>query len=185
MAERIRITAQLIDAETGNHVWAERFDRPLTDLFAVQDEVVRTIVGTLVGRVYTNEAERLRRKPPSSLTAYDLTLRGNWLPWDDPILGREAKHAFERAIEVDPGYGLPHSFLAVVLLFDWLNDPFESDHILDRALALAQRGVDPATRSWERSIFVAVRSIWRCATWNAASRSTSLILGGRPIWAAF
>ena len=83
MGERIRITAQLIDVETGNHLWAERFDRAMADLFAVQDEVVRTIVGTLVGRVYASGAERARRKPPSSMVAYDHVLRGNALPWDD------------------------------------------------------------------------------------------------------
>ena len=82
MGDRIRITAQLIDAETGNHVWAERFDRPMADIFAVQDEVVRTIVGTVVGRVYASAAERLLRTPPSNPAAYDLTLRGNWLLLD-------------------------------------------------------------------------------------------------------
>ena len=84
MGERIRITAQLIDAESGNHVWGERFDRPMADLFAVQDQVVQTIVGTLVGRVQASGADRARRRPPSSLDAYDHVLRGNALPWDDP-----------------------------------------------------------------------------------------------------
>ncbi len=144
MGERIRITAQLIDAETGNHFWAERFDRPIADLFAVQDEVVRTIVGTLVGRVQVSEAERVRRKPPSSLAAYDLTLRGNAMSWDDPASAAEAKHAFERAIEIDPGYGLPYSLLAVMLNHEWANDLSGSMETLDRAFALAQRAVELA-----------------------------------------
>ena len=144
MGERVRITAQLIDAETGNHVWAERFDRPMADLFAVQDEVVRTIVGTLIGRVYASEAERLRRKPPSNPAAYDLTLRGNWLPYDDPASRAEAKRCFEQAIELDPGYGLPHSLLALMLSGEWHSDFSGSPEVLDRAFALAKRGVELA-----------------------------------------
>ncbi len=144
MGERIRITAQLIDADTGNHLWAERFDRPMADLFTVQDEVVRTIVGTLVGRVQTTEAERVGRKPPSSLAAYDLTLRGNALPWADPVSGAEAKRAFERAIEIDPSYALPHSLLAAMISQELVNDFSGSSEALDRALALAQRAVELA-----------------------------------------
>src|SRR6185436_19701003 len=144
MGERVRITAQLIDAETGNHVWAERFDRPMADLFAVQDEVVRTIVGTLIGRVYVSEAERLRRRPPSNPAAYDLTLRGNWLPYDDPASRAEAKRCFEQAIELDPGYGLPHSLLALMLQGDWHRDLSGSPELLNRAIALAKRGAELA-----------------------------------------
>jgi len=144
MGERIRITAQLIDAESGNHVWGERFDRPLADLFAVQDQVVHTIVGTLVGRVQASGAERTRRKPPSSLDAYDHVLRGNALAWDDPASAAEAKRAFERAIEIDPGYGLPHSLLAALVGRDWENDLSAPRETLDRAFALAQRAVELA-----------------------------------------
>ena len=143
MGERIRITAQLIDAETGNHVWAERFDRPMADIFAVQDEVVRTIVGTVVGRVYASAAERLRRTPPSNPAAYDLTLRGNWLPWNDPASRAEAERCFEQAIELDPRYGLPHSLLALMLRGDW-QFGFSGSPILDRAFAMAKRGVELA-----------------------------------------
>jgi len=144
MGERIRITSQLINAETGNHVWGERFDRPMADLFAVQDEVVQTIVGTLVGRVQASGADRARRKPPSSLDAYDHMLRGNALAWDDPASAAEAKRAFERAIEIDPGYGLPHSLLAVLICREWENDLSASRETLDRAFALAQRAVELA-----------------------------------------
>ncbi len=64
VGDRIRINAQLIDAESGSHVWAERFDHGLDEIFAVQDRVVQTIVSTLVGRVQASDAERARRKPP-------------------------------------------------------------------------------------------------------------------------
>jgi TolB-like protein/tetratricopeptide (TPR) repeat protein len=144
MGERIRVTAQLIDAGTGNHVWGERFDRPLADLFAVQDEVVHTIVGTLVGRVHASGADRVRRKPPASLDAYDLMLRGNALSWDDPASAAEAKRAFERAIEIDPEYGLAHSLLAVLIAREWERDLSASSETLDRAFALALRAVELA-----------------------------------------
>ena len=77
MGDCVRITVQLIDAEAGNHVWAEKYDSSLSQLFAVQDEVVCRIVGTLVGRVQACDAERARRKPPSSLAAYECVLKGN------------------------------------------------------------------------------------------------------------
>jgi adenylate cyclase len=144
MGERLRVTAQLNDAETGKQVWGERFDRPVADLFAVQDEVVHTIVGTLVGRVQASGADRVRRKPPSSLDAYDQMLRGNALPWDDPASAAEAKRAFERAIELDPEYGLPYSLLAALLSRQWHNDLSGSQQALDRTFALAQRGVELA-----------------------------------------
>src|SRR4029453_1013294 len=67
---RVRITAQLIDATTGAHLWAERYDRELEDIFAVQDEVVRTVVATVAGRLEAAGAELAKRKPPESLIAY-------------------------------------------------------------------------------------------------------------------
>ena len=144
MGDRIRVTAQLTDAENGNTVWGERYDRPIVDLFAVQDEVVHTIVGTLVGRVQVSTAERARRKPPANLDAYDLTLRGNALLWDDPASAAEAKQAFERAIELDPAYGLPHGLLSEILAREWERGLPGSEQALDRAFALAQRAVELA-----------------------------------------
>src|SRR5206468_5357847 len=75
-AARIRVTAQLIDSVNGTHLWAERYDRDLEDIFAVQDEVVRTVVATVVGRVEVAGAQFAKRKPPETLVAYDYVLRG-------------------------------------------------------------------------------------------------------------
>jgi hypothetical protein len=98
---RVRISVQLVDAESGEQVWADRFDRAQTEIFAVQDEVVRKIVGTLVGRVQTIDAERARRKPPASLAAYECVQRGNALPWDDPQAAAEWRDvADERLLQV-------------------------------------------------------------------------------------
>jgi TolB-like protein len=140
--DRVRITVQLIDAETSNHVWAEKFDRVLADIFAVQDEVVRTIVSTLVGRMQACDIERARRKPPSSLAAYECVLKGNALRWDDPEERDEAARLFELAITLDPDYGFAHALLAAMRYGEWYEDPIGEDTALDEAFALATRGVE-------------------------------------------
>ncbi len=142
MGDRVRISVQLIDAETGNHVWGERFDRAQAEIFSVQDEVVQTIVGTLVGRVHVSDAERARRKPPASLDAYECVLEGNALYWDEPAGAAEATRLFERAIEVDPGYGLAYALLATMKRQRWRDDPGDSDALLDEAYRLAMRAVE-------------------------------------------
>lgn len=142
MNERVRISVQLIDAETGNHVWGERFDRAQAEIFAVQDEVVQTIVGTLVGRVHVSDAERARRKPPASLDAYECVLEGNAVFWDDPAGAAEATRLFERAIAIDPAYGLAHALLATMKRQKWRDDPGGSDALLDESYRLALRSVE-------------------------------------------
>ncbi|MDR7098423.1 TolB-like protein/tetratricopeptide (TPR) repeat protein [Lysobacter niabensis] len=142
MGERVRITAQLIDTESCNHIWAEKFDRTLSEIFDVQDEVVGTIVATLVGRVQARDAERARRKPPSSLAAYECVLRGNALPWAEPEGRAEATRLFEQAIALDPDYGFAHALLAAMRYGQWYDDPVGDDAALDEALALAMRGVE-------------------------------------------
>ena len=141
MGERMRITAQLIDTETGDHIWAEKFDRPSADIFQVQDAVVRTIVSTLVGRVQVSHAERARRNP-ANLAAYEYVLKGNALPWDTPEGAAAAKAFFEKAIELDPGYGVAHALLAAIAYGQWRDDPGDSDALLEEAYALAQRAVE-------------------------------------------
>ena len=74
---------------------------------------MRTIVGTLVGRLQASDIERTRHKPPANLAAYECVLKGNALTWDDPEGGAEATRLFEQAIALDPDYGLAHALLAV------------------------------------------------------------------------
>ena len=142
MGERIRTSVQLIDAETGSHVWAEKFDRGLDEIFAVQDRVVQTIVSTLVGRVQVSDAERARRKPPASLAAYECVLKCNALSWDDPHGAAEATRLAEKAIELDPGYALAHALLAALRYARWNDDPTGSDAALEEAYVLATRAVE-------------------------------------------
>lgn len=141
MGERLRITAQLIDAETGNHVWAEKFDRDFADISTVQDQVVRTIVSTLVGRVQVSYAERARKNPPN-LAAYEYVLKGNALAWDVPGGAEQAGKLFEKAIEIDPGYGMAHALLSAIRYGQWRDDSSGSDALLVEADALARRAVE-------------------------------------------
>ncbi len=110
---RVRINAQLVEAATGNHIWAERYDRLLDAIFAVQDEVTRTIVATLPGRLEGDYAERARRKPTASMTAYDNLLRGHMhchrYTRDD---NAEAQRMYRKAIELDPNLAQAHAWLA-------------------------------------------------------------------------
>jgi len=142
MGDRIRITVQLINGVSGHQVWGERFDRGQTEIFAVQDEVVQRIVSTLVGRVQVTDADRARRKHPASLEAYECVLKGNALPWDDPAGAAEATRLFEKAIEIDPGYGMAYALLAIMRTHDWVNHPGDSTAKLDEAYRLALRAVE-------------------------------------------
>lgn len=141
MGARIRITAQLIDAATGNHIWAERYDNAQDEIFDVQDRVVQTIVGTLAGRMNSAGAELSRRKSPANLAAYECVLRGDALPWGTPEVEAEARLLFERAIELDPSYARAYALLSFVLEREWFRDMSGSNRLLDEAFDLARKAV--------------------------------------------
>jgi adenylate cyclase len=103
--ERIRITGQLVDAETGNHLWAERYDRDLEDIFAVQDEVTEAIVAAIAPEIGDVERERAQRKPPESLEAWDIYQRG-LVPYHSSTEEglRSAIEQFDRVNEIDPAF---------------------------------------------------------------------------------
>jgi TolB-like protein/Tfp pilus assembly protein PilF len=110
---RVRITAQLNDAITGGHLWAEHYDRELVDVFAVQDEITNAIVAAIEPQIYAAENFRARRKPPASLDAWDLLMRGLSHYWrvtrEDLVAAQEL---LERAIAIDPNYGQAQALLA-------------------------------------------------------------------------
>jgi TolB-like protein len=111
-ASRVRITGQLIDSETGGHLWADRFDGGIEDVFALQDRITEQVVIALVPHVERAEIERSRRKPAGNLDAYDLCLRG--LSLMRPITQstiEEALQLFRRAIELDPGFSMPYGLM--------------------------------------------------------------------------
>ena len=140
---RVRITAQLIDAGTGHHLWAERFDRDLADIFAVQDEVTGRIVATLAGKLAESERRRARSGQTENLEAYDCVLRGRELWYRfTPEANREARRLYEKAIELDPDYARAYASLAWTYLVEhserWGS---AEDQPLERALEIARRGV--------------------------------------------
>lgn len=139
--EQIRITAKLRDAASHDQLWADRFDRDTTEIFAVQDQIVSRIVATIAGRVEAAGAERSRRKLPSSLEAYECVLRGRAATIGDPESEAEAQRLYERAIELDPGYALANALLAYILSLVWLREDSDSDANLERAYELARHSV--------------------------------------------
>ena len=136
--ERIRVTAQLIDASTGNHVWAERYDRDTHDIFAVQDEVVAAIVATVEGRTVAAAALQVRKRPTSSWTAYDFFLQGREL--DDANMEKEAAPLFMRAASIDPDFAQAHALLAIALLGRYWFDT--NPQTLQEASRAAQRALE-------------------------------------------
>jgi adenylate cyclase len=117
MGSRIRITAQLIDAMLGNHLWSGRFDRGIDELFDVQDELTQTIVATVAGRLEDAEITMAANKRTDSLPAYDCLLRGiQHLRSFGPDDNRRARELFEQAVALDPRYALAHAYLALSLL---------------------------------------------------------------------
>jgi tetratricopeptide (TPR) repeat protein len=140
---RVRVTAQLIDAATANHIWAERYDRDLDDIFAVQDEVVRTVVATLAGRLEQAGRESAKQKPPSNLGAYDFFLRGrNHFYHMTCSDNRTAQEMFTKAIELDPGYAPAHAGLAKSNFLDWFGGwSADLQASRQRGVALAEKAV--------------------------------------------
>jgi adenylate cyclase len=139
---RVRISAQLIDAVTGGHLWAERYDRELTDIFDLQDEVTREIVSALAVNLTKVEEDRLARRGTANLKAYDYALRGqesyHRFTKDGYV---EAQEMFEKSIELDPGYASAYSWLGLVLLHRWTHGWSQDPHLPDRVFELAQRAI--------------------------------------------
>lgn len=138
---RVRINAQLVDAATGEHVWAERFDRGLADVFAVQDEVARLIVQALLGRLRPPPP----RNRPRSLEAFDLCVRARRMTDDSPQAGREAHLMLARALSLDPDYAEAHRWLAMNHWMAWVHwgEPSEAHRGIALELARKAVAIDP------------------------------------------
>jgi len=116
--DQVRITAQLNDVATGSHIWAEHYDRNLTDVFAVQDDITESIVAAVEPQLYAAENFRARRKPPDSMDAWDLAMRALSHFWrvtrQDNVV---AQALLEKAIAIDPNYGQALGLLATSQTF--------------------------------------------------------------------
>ncbi len=197
---RLRITAQLIDASTGQHVWAERYDRQVTDIFDVQDEVNQSIVGTIAPEFLSFEAKRARRKDPAKLDAWECVMRGRAHLWK---LSREeaaeAKVLFQRAVELAPRGEFGAGDLALIHFLEayyrWSDTPERS---LDYMVETAERAVaaddhDPwaltvlawaniVAHRWDASLSVIDRAVVLSPNFASAIgiRGAILALQGEP-----
>ena len=141
---RVRITAQLIDSGSGGHLWAERFDRDLTDIFATQDEVVEKIVRALAVTLTQGEERRLGRRGTGNVQAYEFWLRARELLSRSTREGvAQARAMHLRAIELDPNFAAPHAGLSLAAISDyvsdWAADPAQA---LDEAERWARRALE-------------------------------------------
>ena len=149
--QRIRVTGQLIDAEAGKHIWAEKYDRGLEDVFSVQDEITEQVVAAIEPHLYAEEGFRARSRPPDSLDSWGLVVRALTLI---NKVGREpnaeAQNLLRRAIEVEPHYARAHAALGWA---QWWSAFANWDQ--DR-----QRGLDSALESAERSLVLDPDEPW-------------------------
>ncbi len=140
---KVRISAQLIDGTSGIHVWTEKYDRELEDVFALQDEITQTVVGTVQPELSRLEQDRAWRKPPDRLDAWQLLQRGIWHYWRrEPKDAKKAEELIVSAIELDPGFSLAYASLCEVyyinLYHGWTTTPKET---LRRALDAGKKAV--------------------------------------------
>jgi TolB-like protein len=135
--DRLRISARLTEAATGGQIWAERYDRDVQDVFAVQDEVTQAVTASLAGQLRQRDTEGARRRPTKSWRAYDYVLRA--IDRTDQYDTAEAAKLLHRAIELDPDYALAHAMLAYTSVVAFFEDL--KSETLSQALASAQRAL--------------------------------------------
>ena len=198
--DRIRINAQFIDAETGDHLWAERYDRELTDVFAVQDEIIRKVVAAIAVKVSWGEMGRLMTHATENYEALDCYLKAYKL-WQrfEKESNAKSRELLEKAIKLDPKYALAIAFLGYVHIEDarhgWVNDPGQSikqaEDLATQALAIDDTvflthqllgGIYQDKHLYEQAI-VAKRKAVDCEPNNFVainSLASTLIFAGRP-----
>ncbi len=142
VSDQVRITAQLVDTTTGGHVWSERYDRPLQEIFALQDEIRQKIVTALKVKLTKDEQERFQQAPTNNLEAYDYFLRGRE-PFSQGTKegNAQARQMLEKAVALDPQYAGAYAMLGNTYFIEWFNQWSQDPQTLERAFELAQRAV--------------------------------------------
>jgi adenylate cyclase len=175
--DRIRVTAQLVEAETGNHLWAERYDRDLADIFAVQDEITEAVTIAVAPAIAGAEQQRAARRPPGSLDAWAAYQRGLWhLGKANADDNARAEALFQQAIDLDPNFAGGYSGLASALLIG--STGFQSQSVSDAqnsAEALARCAVALDNTDAE------ARSCLSWALWRRGDRAGSLAEADRAL----
>ena len=189
-SNRVRIAAQLIDAASGTHIWADHYDRALDDIFAVQDELTISVVGIIEPTLRQAEIERAKRKRPDSLDAYDLYLRA--LPFAFTAMPQDADKALallERAIEFEPDYAAAHAIVAWCheqrYLRGGLHEQTRQAALRHARKAIAAGNDDAAALATAAFVVAVVDSDFEAATAAfdrsfALSSSSALALGSAP-----
>ncbi len=167
---RVRVTAQLVDAATGGHLWAERYDRDLADIFAVQDEITARVSEAIQPALERSERERAARKPPDSLDAWESYHRGMWhVALVDAAENQKARDFFRRAIELDARFAAAEAALALT----YLNE-ITLFQLVDRAPNIA-RALDHAGRAIQIDATDATaHAAMARALWMSGRRAESL-----------
>jgi adenylate cyclase len=195
---RIRVTAQLIDAETGHHVWAERYDRELEDIFQIQDEITQQIAAIIEPTIAKIEQNRIISKPPSDLAAWEFCLRGYaFIDEGTKEANTNARKMFKKAIELDPNYARAHAGLAFTYFLDrrffgaanneeWLALGVESAR---RAVALDESDSEARNmlvRSFihSRQADAAIAEGRQAVKLNPNSAAANIVLGVALSWSA-
>ncbi|MBP2233598.1 adenylate cyclase [Sinorhizobium kostiense] len=151
IGDRVRVTVQLIDAVNDAHIWADKYDRRLDDIFAIQDEVTAAIAATLPGRVEAAQRDQLARTKPANMAAYECALAAKVLHHRGSAADNEQAQALiDRALALDPGYAHAHAWRACILGQAWVHGWCENKEAtwaeivaeLDRALALDDNDAD-------------------------------------------
>lgn len=151
IGDRVRVTVQLIDAVNDAHIWADKYDRRLDDIFAIQDEVTAAIAATLPGRVEAAQRDLLARTKPANMAAYECALAAKVLHHRSTVADNEQAQALiDRAVALDPGYAHAHAWRACILGQAWVHGWCEDKDAvwaeivaeLDRALALDDNDAD-------------------------------------------
>ncbi|ASY65325.1 Adenylate cyclase (plasmid) [Sinorhizobium sojae CCBAU 05684] len=191
-ADRIRINAQMIDGTTGGHLWAERYDRGLEDIFAVQDEVTRTIVDALRVKLTPSEEERRESRGKVDPEAYDLLVRSRRsILQFNAQSSMDARSMLKRAITIDPGLAAAYAALSIVALTDFINQwNGATPDNLTQAFELAQKAIETdetepqgphalsLALSWMRRLDEAERAAERAMELDPNSASAHTALGG-------
>jgi adenylate cyclase len=180
---RIRVTAQLVDAASGNHIWAERYDRELAAIFAVQDEITDRVVATIEPELYAAEHFRSQRKPPESLDAWECVVRALSSVGQDTLTGVAAAEALcRRAIAIAPSYGQAHSLLAWVLVRGTSRSGGRVRTVLPEAMAEARTALGLDERDpWAHATHGVV--LWRMRRHDEAVRAFRRALELNPNFA--
>ncbi|UCF81926.1 MAG: adenylate/guanylate cyclase domain-containing protein [Desulfobacteraceae bacterium] len=162
VSDQVRITAQLIDAKTGHHVWAERYDRDIKDIFALQDEVTGKIVKALAVNLVADEHSRLIKKGTDDLGAYDLVLRGTAQFRRHTKENNElAREMFEQAIQFDPNYTAAYAGLVWTRLMAWIYGWSHDPKLLEDALELGKKAVSLDESSPQGHVILGNVYLWK------------------------